>query len=70
MSGFNVQCLNGHVSKAPSGSDLEKRCIERKQRGFLDALCLSEEECPDCIDELRSQRVRDALVYDDFDTEE
>ena len=69
MSGFNVQCLLGHVSEAPSGSDLEK-CIERLRQGFLDALYLSAEECPDCIDELRSQRVRDALVYDYLDTEE
>ncbi len=48
---YNVQCLNGHVYQAPVGSDLERRCKEYFEKGFLDALCLSYLECRDCISE-------------------
>ena len=45
---YNVQCLAGHVYEAPAGSDLEQRCIKWEQEGYLDALCLSPEECDGC----------------------
>lgn len=50
---YNVQCLVGHVQEAPHGSDLERRCIEREKQGYLDALCLSYDECPDCREDRR-----------------
>lgn len=45
---YIVQCMAGHVSQVPHDSDLEKRCIEHEKKGYIDALCLSHEECPDC----------------------
>lgn len=52
---YNVQCSAGHVFEAPTGSNLEKLCIEREQKGVIDALPLSAEECCGC----RNDRQRD-----------
>ncbi|HBD05616.1 TPA: hypothetical protein DCZ32_04115 [Candidatus Uhrbacteria bacterium] len=51
----NVQCLNGHVFTAPSGSNLEARCIEREEAGFVDALILGSSECEMCLTELEER---------------
>ncbi len=59
---YNVQCLNGHVSTVLLGSNLEKRCKERAEQGYLDALCLTAEECPDCIAEHEEFQRREALL--------
>lgn len=48
---YNVQCLSDHVFVASAGSELEQRCQEREQRGFLDALTVPGKECPVCQDE-------------------
>lgn len=49
---YNAQCLNGgHVFVAPEGSELEKRCIARAANGYLDALIVLSDECPECIKE-------------------
>lgn len=45
---YNVQCLSGHVYVALPGSDLEKKCIEREEAGYLDALILNFSECEAC----------------------
>lgn len=52
---YNVQCLAGHVGTAPAGSDLEKRCIAYERRGHLDALILTLQECPQCIEDHREK---------------
>ncbi len=49
---YNVTCLADHTAFAASGSDLEKRCKEREAAGMLDALVLSPDECPECIQDL------------------
>ena len=59
---YNVQCLAGHVYNAPKGSELEKRCIERKEAGFLDALLLSANECRECIADRRNQLEREVRL--------
>jgi hypothetical protein len=56
QSKYNVQCLNGHVFSPPIGSDLERRCAERKQ---LDALCVSYNECSQCQFEAEEQARRE-----------
>lgn len=62
----HVQCLNGHVFGVKPGTELEKRC---KQRTQLDALCISCDECPDCIEEDRASINRghmlDMFIDDD-----
>ena len=48
-----IQCLRGHVFLASVGSDLEQRENERYAGGFLDALCVTSDECPVCQAERR-----------------
>lgn len=50
-SGYYVQCLSGHVHEVLEGSPLVDKCRQRKARGRLDALCLSADECPACLQE-------------------
>ncbi|MDO8617813.1 MAG: hypothetical protein Q7N87_02940 [Candidatus Uhrbacteria bacterium] len=50
---YNVQCMAGHVGLAPVGSELEARCQVREVEGFLDALCVSAEECSECQEDFR-----------------
>ena len=50
-SGFYVQCLSGHVHEVLQGSPLEKKCRQRRDGGRLDALCISADECPSCLQE-------------------
>ena len=62
---YNVQCMDGHVGIAPSGSELEERCRQNEAEGFLDALCISAEECDDCKEERRrnAQLARELDMY-------
>ncbi|MCK5015769.1 MAG: hypothetical protein KAS32_01745 [Candidatus Peribacteraceae bacterium] len=46
---FNVQCISGHVSTAKETQ--VDRCLCRESEGYLDALMISYEECPECIQE-------------------
>lgn len=62
---YNVQCLAGHFYEAPRGGSLEKRCAEREKRGYLDALCLSSDECLDCREESREHLRREARLCGD-----
>lgn len=64
MSMYNVQCLCGHVSYAPPGSELEKRCRDHAAAGFLDALVLHPDECEECQhdQEMRDQRIDAAMA--------
>jgi hypothetical protein len=50
-SGFYVQCLSGHVSEVLKGSSLEEKCRQRRARGRLDALCITADQCPSCLQE-------------------
>lgn len=64
---YNVQCLNGHMYVAPKGSDLERRCKERADKGYIDALILDSSQCEDCQAE-RDERMlasADAPLDDD-----
>lgn len=63
MIRYNVQCFNGHVGLAPINSEIEKKCKERIDQGFLDALILHVDECPDCIEE-RKLRKNSSYDYD------
>jgi hypothetical protein len=45
---YNYQCMCGHFGSIPRGSDLEKRAKKREAAGFLDAIILSLDDCPDC----------------------
>jgi len=60
MADYNVQCISGHVFQAPRGSKLEARCISRVKSGFLDALCVTEEDCPECMLEAEDRRIEQA----------
>lgn len=60
---FYVQCSSGnpdHIMEAVPGSELEAKCKERAKAGFVDALCLNAEECPDCVHDKQEQARRDA----------
>lgn len=62
---YYVQCLSGnhdHIMEAVPGSELEARCKARFKAGYLDALCLTYDECPGCVED-RRQRERDAQEY-------
>lgn len=52
---YYVQCLSGHVMEVIPGEELEKRCKAHKDQGHLDALMLSVDECPECVDERRER---------------
>ncbi|MBI2121596.1 MAG: hypothetical protein HYT98_00585 [Candidatus Sungbacteria bacterium] len=46
---YNWQCLSGHSGEIPQGSPLETKAINRAEEGFIDAICLSFEQCPECV---------------------
>ena len=45
---YNAQCMSGHVWMVESGDSLYARCKAREERGLLDALAVSGDECPYC----------------------
>ena len=45
---YNWQCIGSHNGEVPKGSPLEVKARERAESGKLDAICLSENECPQC----------------------
>lgn len=64
---FYVQCLSGnpdHIKEAVPGSELEVRCKDRAKAGFIDALRLSYDECPDCVEDSRELARKDAAYID------
>lgn len=66
---YNVQCLSGHVYSAAPGSELEQRCIQHEQNGYLDALCVSYEECEGCQEKQRQQEREWASVgFDPYES--
>ena len=48
---YNVQCLNGHVGRAPA--ELIDACKRHEEQGYLDALVISSDDCPDCQEDRR-----------------
>jgi hypothetical protein len=60
---YLVQCLNGHVFVAESGSELETRCKNREAEGFLDAPPIHPEQCEYCQEEREEcdRKTADAL---------
>ncbi len=75
---YNVQCLNGHFYSIPVGSPLEERCKAREERGYLDALIISCDECEECQIDREISRHKHAdwiidmpeWVYEPVDTED
>ena len=61
---YNVQCTNGHVYKAPKGSDLERRCKERTKRGYIDALILHPDQCEECQAERNERMLEETVAID------
>jgi len=62
---YYVQCVAGnpnHIAEAVPGSALEARCKERVAAGYIDALCLGDDECPDCVEDSR-QKDREDVEY-------
>lgn len=56
------QCLNGHVGSIASGSELEKRAQAREAEGYLDAIILHYDECPDCLSEANERALRTSFL--------
>ena len=54
---YTVQCLSGHSYQVLPGSKLEGRCVIHAMR-YLDALCLSFDECEQCREEAAYQERR------------
>jgi hypothetical protein len=65
MSGYNVQCLSGHAYELPAENPLVERCKKYEEKGFLDALCLSEDECEQCLEDRREHLRREARLCGD-----
>ena len=59
MSGYAVQCLSGHSYELSAGHPLVEDCKKRAEK-FLDALCLSPDQCKCCVEEKRARLFRDA----------
>lgn len=62
---FYVQCISGksqHIVTAVSGSALEAKCKMRLEEGYIDALCLYYDECPECIYERQAKDLMDYQV--------
>ncbi len=47
-----VQCIAGHVYETDEPNIIE-RCNKRIEKGYLDAICLSRDECEICKSEKR-----------------
>ena len=56
MSGYNVQCLQGHTYELPVGDPLVGKCADHAAEGFIDALMLPPDECRECIEEFKEKR--------------
>ncbi len=53
---FYVQCAQGypdHLMEAKPDSELETKCRQRAEAGYLDALALGPNDCPGCVEERR-----------------
>lgn len=57
--------LTGHACELPEGHLLVAKCIERGEKGFLDALCLSEEQCDQCVEDRREALRRELSLCAD-----
>lgn len=64
---YYVQCRAWHVFEVPEGSnsELEIKCAERAEQGFLDALCLDEHECPECVEARKCHLRKEARLCAD-----
>jgi len=59
---YLVQCTSGklhHILEAIPGSELEKKCMARREAGFRDALPLDADDCVECVDERRTKLRQD-----------
>jgi len=57
---YLARCMSDHVYEVIPGSALEKECKEREAAGFLDAIALPFVQCPNCLEDKRTQLNRDA----------
>ena len=67
---YLVQCMFGHVGEVKHDTPLEELCKAREAEGFIDALCLSNDECPQCVEnqlERERQWAEFGCVMADFD---
>jgi hypothetical protein len=55
---YMAQCMQGHSFEIHKGSMLEDRAKAREVKGYLDAICVKHDDCPDCLidEELQHQR--------------
>jgi hypothetical protein len=44
-----IQCLAGHGHGLPFGHALIAECEKRAEAGYLDALCVEHDQCPQCL---------------------
>lgn len=63
-SRYQVTCLLDHTGFAPPGSELEKRAKAREDAGHYDALILSANECPECIQDLKRRNAGEEDAFD------
>jgi hypothetical protein len=63
---YNVQCMRGHVAEVLPGTELEKRCIERENKGYIDALCLGPNDCIQCVGDAQYDQDRELDNADSF----
>jgi len=66
MSGFMIQCLAGHSAELPEGHSLVEKCEKRKADRYLDALCVSDDECAQCLLDAIEELRRSIMHYSIF----
>ena len=62
---YSWQCPAGHSGEIPENSRLEYRAKKRAANGFLDAICLSDKECPQCQEDRIEHLRAEVRVCDD-----
>jgi hypothetical protein len=66
---FYVRCYTGnptHVMEVVPGSELEDKCKTRATNGYIDALPLGPDDCPNCVADRRDRERRYADSFWDF----
>lgn len=64
---YLVQCMFGHVGEVKHDTPLEELCKAREAEGFIDALCLSNAECPQCVENQLERERQGAELNSMFD---
>lgn len=60
---YMAQCMCGHVWEIPFDSPLELRAIQCENKGRIDAVCISCDDCNQCHEEAQMKAESDRERY-------